>query len=164
MFVVTWLEVCMRILFCMASVLGLSASLAAPAATGDGKQEGLKQLQGAWRVVKAEPARADGTPAIDPTRFIFKGNKLVLTDDDGTERKETTVKVDPKAKPAHIDLQRGKGKRDVLGIYEVKGDTLRICFSERLVSVRPTEFKAVSDPEGSVVLVTLKPVKKQDNK
>jgi uncharacterized protein (TIGR03067 family) len=132
----------------------------------DDKQKGLDQLKGSWKVVKAEPAGPDGRPRFEPKWLIINGDKVtVWFDDTGKKKRETRIKVDPKAKPAHIDLQRGEKKGVSRGIYEVKGDTLRICFSEGLYSIRPTEFKAVSEPEERcVILVTLKREKKQEGK
>jgi uncharacterized protein (TIGR03067 family) len=137
------------------------------ASTGaDAQPKGLDQLKGSWKVVKAQPARPDGPPRFEPKRLVINGDKVTLYfDEKGKQKRATRIKVDPKAKPAHIDIQRGEKKDDVFrGIYELKGDTLRICFSEGLYSIRPTEFKAVDDPERPVNLVILKREKKQEGK
>jgi uncharacterized protein (TIGR03067 family) len=66
---------------------------------------------------------------------------------------EWRVTLDPRKKPRHMD-SHGVGKlasRRVLGIYELKGDTLTFCYhnagaSRRpadLVRIRPGEFRMV---------------------
>jgi uncharacterized protein (TIGR03067 family) len=125
---------------------------------GDEEHKGLEQLRGSWQVVKAEPSGHDGSPLFEPKRLAFNGNKVTaFFDKAGKQKKETRVKVNPKAKPAQIDMQRDERAKDAfLGIYEVSGDTLRICFFDGPPRYRPTEFKALNGPEARVILVTLK--------
>jgi uncharacterized protein (TIGR03067 family) len=132
-------EVFMRYL----SVLAVSVILSQLSVTAadDNQEKGLKQLRGSWEVVKSEPK-------FEPKRLQFDGNKMTAVFADES-KKETTIEVDSKAKPAQIDIIRDKEKS--LGIYEVSDDTLRLCFSVN-GDKRPTEFKA---NEG-VFLLTLK--------
>jgi uncharacterized protein (TIGR03067 family) len=87
--------------------------------------------------------------------FTFDG-KTVAVREEGDKAIEYTL--DPKAKPAHIDLSAGK--EAIPGIYKIEGDTLTICFSKGGKADRPTEF--VSSDGTAVVLMTLKRVKKKD--
>ena len=115
------------------------------AVVAEDQPTGLEQLRGSWEVVKSEPK-------FEPKRLIFEGNKVTAAFSE-TEKKEATVKIDPAAKPAQTDVITDKEK--ILGIYEVSGDTLRLCISPK-GKKRPAEFKA---GEG-VFLVTLKREKK----
>ena len=140
-------------------VIAVFAFTVVPASkAGDDKQKALKQLAGTWDVIKSEPKKWD------PERLIFDGDKLTLTDKAGKEKKETKVKVDPKAKPAHLDVEI-RDQVWVPGLYEVTEDTLRIClYFPRLqsdLSKRPTAFKASQTEDGDVTyVITLKRVKK----
>ena len=59
-----------------------------------------------------------------------------------------TFKVDPKKKPAHIDVTDNNGKT-VQGIYKLEKDELFICIGERS-GKRPTDF-AGKDVRGKPV-------------
>ncbi len=68
--------------------------------------------------------------------------------------KEGEYKLDPAAKVKTINLT--KNGRVSPGIYELDGDTLRICLAEGTAAARPTEMKPDAK---SVALVTFKRVK-----
>ncbi|MBN9522736.1 TIGR03067 domain-containing protein [bacterium] len=143
-----------------AVVLGL-APLAAPAQKGDDKAP--DPFQGTWEVVKLQVAGADVTEFLkdaDAT-MTFKGNTYAF--EAKSEREKGTFKFDAKAKPATIDLMitegRGKGKTQ-LGIYQLDGDTLKLCMADEGAKERPTKFVSAKDaPE--MVLFTLKRKKKE---
>jgi uncharacterized protein (TIGR03067 family) len=138
-----------------AVVLGLSP-LAATAQKGDDKAP--VPFQGAWDVVKLELFGRDVTAAVKETNptMTFDGNKYAF--EAGPETEKGTFKIDPKAKPATIDLMitegRGKGKTQ-LGIYQLDGDTLKICMADEGAKDRPTKF-ASAKGEAEMVLFTLK--------
>jgi uncharacterized protein (TIGR03067 family) len=78
--------------------------------------------------------------------MIIKGQKLTL--EFGGARLHGTIKVDASKKPATLDLllEDFQGKQfTILSIYELKGDSLKICGAEAGKD-RPTEF---SSKEGS---------------
>jgi uncharacterized protein (TIGR03067 family) len=100
---------------------------------------GLNELRGSWRVTHAPPYA--------PTRLAFNGEKIIIFTTDSVYA-ERRVKVDPKAKPAQIDVLEGQSKAH--GIYEISGNKLRICLAN-WNSNRPSEFKIAK----GIVLLTL---------
>jgi uncharacterized protein (TIGR03067 family) len=78
---------------------------------------------------------------------------------DGDVVQACTLKVDPSRAPKSLDVTvvEGLDKGAVfLGIYEIRGDTLKVCFDPE-GKKRPTEFKGTA---GSQTLVVHKRVKK----
>jgi uncharacterized protein (TIGR03067 family) len=77
------------------------------------------------------------------------GLKLVIGDGTLTayvnDRKGNVNKItlDPKKKPARIDLLRQGLKESALGIYELKGDRLKMCYGEPGKD-RPEKFESES--------------------
>jgi uncharacterized protein (TIGR03067 family) len=150
-----------RILLCslVAIVLG-----SADPAWGDDAKRDADKLQGTWQ---ATEGMSEGKPLtrehVQRLKVVFSGEKMSISplDGDGKKALEYTFRVDPGKKPKAINATRaeggGKGKT-VRGIYELDGDTLRLCLTSRFEKERPTEFAA---PEKSgLVLVTLTRVKK----
>lgn len=124
----------------------------------------LDRLDGTWHVVGHE---TDGKPASEEhwrkVQFIFKGNQLTFAGDEVLSKKvaKMTIVVDPSTDPRVIDLKvvAGDFKGTALeGIYEIKGDGLRICFRNDEAKNRPTDF---ATKEGTnLVLFVLKRAKK----
>ena len=64
--------------------------------------------------------------------------------DDGKSVQAGTHKFDPTKKPGQVDavITEGEGKDSkMLGIYEMKGDTMKVCF-DPVGKSRPTSFTA----------------------
>jgi uncharacterized protein (TIGR03067 family) len=131
------------------ALAALTAGATSRATAGDAKEEAVKKdlqaFQGAWRLI---PREVDGRTIREDE---FKG--VILTHD-GAGRfsvrrgdaviVEATVTLDPTKKPRAIDVTftggENKGKT-VLGIYEIEGDTFRVCHA-RPGGERPTAFSA----------------------
>src|SRR5580704_1743690 len=105
------------------------------------------RLQGVWKFALVE---FDGKKQ---PQAPFATNKMILLKDgtylviQGPRVTRGTLKVDPKSTPKHYDptVTTGPGKdRAFSGIYELEGDTLKICFSFR-GKERPGEL--ISKPE-----------------
>jgi uncharacterized protein (TIGR03067 family) len=126
----------------LATVLGLIPEPAKEAAV---KQE-LENLQGAWNVVAGE---AHGVKTTEeemrqhPGVLTIDGNKMRNYVKD-REDFEGIIKFDPTQTPKTVDclLLGGPGKgKTGLGIYELDGDELRICWAiVGLREGRPTEL------------------------
>jgi hypothetical protein len=77
--------------------------------------------------------------------LVFDGNILTFVSQNGEKSPPCVIKIDATVAPAHFDLEDGQG------IYEIKGDTLRICWAGTGLK-RPNEFKAGAN----VILLSLK--------
>jgi uncharacterized protein (TIGR03067 family) len=121
----------------------LAVSTAVTKAGGD-----AKSLQGVWI---AHSMEADGKPAseaaVKPIRFTFKTDKLLIAGNFNDDREEECdYRVDPTQSPKHLEFLPPKDGKAVLGIYEVKGDELKICLRHASSSDgRPAEFKTIAD-------------------
>jgi uncharacterized protein (TIGR03067 family) len=78
-------------------------------------------------------------------RHVYRGNKLIALDKDGKVVFESTIKVDPKRKPATIDMRLPnlidpKIPFVRLAIYRLEGDTLTICWQDGPAPQRPKDF------------------------
>src|SRR5262249_31158486 len=78
---------------------------------------------------------------------VYEGNRVSLRDGDRVRRRGI-VTVDPTRKPKAINTWDQDGPYEdqtVPGIYDLDGDTLRLCFS-RPGSERPKEFTTKAKP------------------
>ena len=117
-------------------------------------QSDLVAIQGDWRVIFAEDSGRTGPPgALQDIRFAITRDTLTM--DIAGRKVVSTYKLDPTTDPKSIDLTTGG--RTKPGIYDLQGDTLRICTSEK-TDERPTAFDSQPDSVNDVVL-TLKRVK-----
>jgi uncharacterized protein (TIGR03067 family) len=117
-------------------------------------------LQGVWRVT-ASVSKGDKVPAEDikDLFLIFRGDAILIREG-GKASENFTYSLDPLKKTKEIDLTLKigpqKGRVDP-GIYEIDGDTLRICIQSNKDARRPREFRS---PTGSDLwLVTLQRTK-----
>jgi uncharacterized protein (TIGR03067 family) len=82
----------------------------------------------------------------------FKGMTVTFAGDKFTVKKGDEViqvgteKLDPSKSPKTVDVTVAEGLNKgavMLGIYEISGDTLKVCFDPE-GKKRPTEFKSAS--------------------
>jgi RNA polymerase sigma factor (sigma-70 family) len=147
-----------------------------PAPTKDAKKETVKEegnkdlesLKGTWTVDtmgwgdKALPKKL-----MKGYKFTFADNKLTweaaigimsrggkVSAIDGAYRCD--FKIDPSKKPKEIDvtLHLKQGDRTLLGIYEIRGDTLKVCYYASRTGRRPTEFSTNDDRKIAYITLT----------
>jgi uncharacterized protein (TIGR03067 family) len=113
----------------------------------------LKKFLGAWTFESVETGGKE-IPAAE-----FKGITVVFEGDKYTVKKgdeviqAATQKLDPTKSPKTLDVTVAKGLNKgtiLLGIYEISGDTLKVCFDPE-GKKRPTQFKAASGSQTFVV-------------
>jgi uncharacterized protein (TIGR03067 family) len=140
--------------FALLCVAVLVSCAAAPAEDKKDIPKELAPFQGTWKIIDAV---ADGKPApkdiLPELQFTFEGAKLTVTEKGNPET--GSYSVDPKQKPATIDLVNPKGEK-ALGIYEFDKDgKLTICFNKGKDAARPKGY----DDKDAVKLI-LEKVKK----
>jgi RNA polymerase sigma factor (sigma-70 family) len=112
------------------------------------------KLQGSWTAVSGEMGEKEvPEEAVKNCKFVFTGDKVVIIGLFRGEKEkgvEGTFKLAPTTKPKAIDITI-TNKEDALGIYDVEGDTLKICMVEATGNERPNEF-AGKDKQILIVL------------
>jgi uncharacterized protein (TIGR03067 family) len=108
-------------------------AIAADPPKDDASKKDLERLQGVW-----DQVTDDGSPFV--CRVVISGTKLTYIIHPGEF--PGTLKIDATKKPATMDVAFKKDLPTLYGIYEVKGDTLRICFTDEKGKERPKEFDA----------------------
>jgi uncharacterized protein (TIGR03067 family) len=119
-------EVLMRV--CIVLLVGLALIQVPVSPAADEQSKGLDQLRGSWEVVDTSE------PAFQAKRFMFDGDKLTIVLPE--TKNEAKVKVDSTAKPMQIDIIAKTETSP--GIYELREDTLRICFATKAGSGPPS--------------------------
>ena len=136
-------------------IAALSLLLLAGAPQDQAKKD-LQRLQGTWIMVALEvDGKLVGEDKLKDTTLVIKGNKYITR---VREREiETTFTLDPSKKPKAIDMVFADGdKKDKVlkGIYEIDGDTLRICRGLSPEGDRPAQFGTW--PDTGIFVVTWK--------
>ncbi len=122
--------VCMALILCAAAVWSQDAA------------DDRKLLQGAWLPTAAELAENPFDEAtLKSMKLVIDGDKYTVTV--GKAIDKGTTKIDPAAKPKTMDIIGAEGPnkgKTFLAIYELNGDTLRVCY-DLSGKARPSEFK-----------------------
>jgi len=128
----------------LAFALALGTSMAA--------EPPLEDLAGNYKVVAlTRDGKEQPADTVNSTTVKIVKDELTITLKDKSH--PAKIKVDPKAKPAAIDIAPTDGPekgRTFLGIYKVENDELHIAFAES--GDRPIAFKS----DDGVLLMRLK--------
>ena len=133
-----------------------------PSGFGQDAKKEAEKLQGTWQITElignGKKFPEEGTKGM---KITFTGDKMKIVRSAEDEGRSFTFKVDPTKKPKAIDTtaQDGNFKGEtVQGIYELDGDTLKLCLPNRPGADRPAKLEST---EGSNLgLLTLKREKK----
>jgi uncharacterized protein (TIGR03067 family) len=122
----------------MRTLLTIVLACGVVGAAGEEKGKGDKEtLKGTWTqvsFVKEGKARSEG----EKVTATFGAQEIVIKHG---EREEPPVEytIDPSKTPKQIDLRSPSEGESLLGIYELKGKTLRLCLNK---AERPATFAA----------------------
>src|SRR5262245_31013719 len=111
---------------------GLLALAGAAGADDKAKADDQKAIQGTWKVQSAEAEGGAPPPEeLEKIRFVIQGDVITIDRGEGQKR-PAKYKLNAGKKPKQIDLVPEEGPekgRTLVGIYEVTGDTLKLCLS-----------------------------------
>lgn len=138
-----------RFIFCLSGLLTVGFLIAAAGANrriGDD----YKAIQGTWKVISAEDSGRK-TPA-----DVIQNVELIITKDRitykfGEKNTEWSYRLDPTKQPKWIDLI--EADETTLGIYELEGDNLKICYPEARNGERSTAFESKADSVNDVFII-----------
>ncbi|HYH64475.1 MAG TPA: TIGR03067 domain-containing protein [Urbifossiella sp.] len=122
-----------------------AVTVLAVAGSGATRPADDEAIQGTWEVVGI----SDNGEKAPPEKF--KGARMVITKDkltilaDGKTQSTGTYKLTAAARPRQIDLR--VEEKHLKGIYDLRGDSLRLCFNENPGGPRPTAFESKKGSE-----------------
>ena len=145
------------------SLLFTAFLLAFIAGAGPAVPDDKTSLQGVWIAKSMEvDGKPDPAEAAKRMRFTFKGDKLLVRgnhNDDSEE--ECGYEIDATMSPKHLTVTPPKESHQntpVLGIYEIKGEELKLCLRHGGSSDgQPTEF--ATKPHSALILMVFKRAK-----
>ena len=121
----------------------------------------LQNLEGSYKVTAVEKAGEAPPKEFLETldKVTIKGNKFAITFKGGgkAEEKSATISVDATKKPAAIDLKADDGeKRDqtMMGIVQIDGNTVKICWADDKNAGRPSKFETSKDNKQFMITLT----------
>ena len=149
-------------MFAHALLLAAASVLAAQDKAGDDAKKELGRLEGTWVATTFE-VQGNELPAdfAKSVKLVCTGEKYVYQGGDGAEEKGT-LKLDPSKKPKSLDIKITEGTDQgklQLAIYELDGDTLKVCANAADAKERPKEFSSTKG--GGQMLVVFKRQKKE---
>jgi uncharacterized protein (TIGR03067 family) len=133
-------------------MLVLVPAVALLMAADDQADKDKKALQGTWQVISFEN-RGEAVPEemAKKMKVVFKDDTMTLSADNRGRTETGKFKLDPSKKPKALDVTPlEKGNVTALFIYEIDGDTLKLCWNKP-GGERPKEF-AGKDKAGYMVL------------
>jgi uncharacterized protein (TIGR03067 family) len=133
------------------AMLLLVPAVALLVAADDQADKDKKALQGTWQVTSFE-AKGEAVPEdmVKQMKLVFKDDTFSMSD--GKKTEGGTFKLDATKKPKAMDGKLDKTNDTALFIYEIDGDTLKLCWNKPGGGERPKEFSG----KGGVGYMVLK--------
>ena len=114
----------------------------------------LRKFQGAWTIESSEAGGKElPSGELKGVILTFEGDKHTVKKGDEVLQ-AGTMKLDLSKSPKAIDVTITQGPEKgavMLGIYELSGDTLKVCFDAE-GKKRPTQFKTAPGSETFVIV------------
>jgi uncharacterized protein (TIGR03067 family) len=142
------------------TVLAVALLVGADTQKDDKVKDESNKLQGNWSIAEAE---RDGMKApedeIKKITLTIKGDKLVARRTENAGKPEEKVydmsfTIDPTQKPKWIDVTYTDGERkgeSSQGIYDLEGNTLKICMSRG--NTRPNDFETKAESQRHLMVL-----------
>jgi len=113
----------------------------------------FERIQGMWIAVTIQNDGRD-VPT-DGQAIDFAAGRLTNFKNGAALGPFGSYRIDDNKQPKWLDIHDDKRNLDIVGIYELDGDTLKICLNERAKSPteRPTEFKSAASGASQVLMV-----------
>jgi len=125
------------LLWCLLSAYGEARS-------GDAKEQ--EKLEGTWSFVSSSGGASQKKEKRATVRMVFKGNTVSFVGEGNKGTVQGTYTVDPSKNPKTMDITLdNKGAKLITqAIYELDGDTLKLChyLGGMASKERPKEFVA----------------------
>ena len=137
-------------------LLTLVPSVALLLGAGDAAKDAEK-IQGTWTVADVERGGSKMPESLrTKMQVIIKDGSMAIVvdkDDPKTKGEEAKLELDPSTKPKSLQMTSpDKDKPTVRGIYELEGDTLKMCWRMN-GGARPSAFGTV--PQSDLILFVL---------
>jgi uncharacterized protein (TIGR03067 family) len=126
----------------LATALALTGHAApAPLPRPDTGKEDLKRMQGTWLRTSCTSGLIPPVPRPVNDIVVISGNQITY----GAGKFTWNLTLGTGKAPRAFDIRRGEGARATVwsGLYELKGDTLHVCFTPGRVrprSMRPAKM------------------------
>lgn len=116
-----------------------------PTAPEDEARKDLQLMQGTWKLESIEDSKGGKTDV--KKRSLFFGGEICILRDDTKVVQIGVARLTTTKSPRRIDVAVKKGQHEdntMLGIYEIKGDTLKVCIDPEGEG-RPNTFATKAD-------------------
>jgi uncharacterized protein (TIGR03067 family) len=125
--------------------------IAAGTAPADDAKKDEEKMQGTWTVVSMEwSGNKESAEDVKEMKVTVKDNSITISN--GRRDETTTFKLDPSKTPKAFDF-KDKDQKGGMGIYELDGDDLKLCFVTEEGKKRPTEFTSKRDSGHTLIVL-----------
>jgi RNA polymerase sigma factor (sigma-70 family) len=123
-------------------------------------------IRGSWKVVAAKDGGREVPEAqTKDIKVVFTEKRFTALTGEGKEEFAVTYELDPSQKPKWIDVVWLKGNRACKGLYDLKGDDLKIVIDEDGGRGRPTDFVSEQGTANDLLFILKRePTAKQRDK